>query len=370
MESRSYTGTMAELTIKDRGMIANALKNKNILVTGHSGFTGAWLSAWLQRLGAGVYGIGLPPHTNPSLYEFCAPHLWQQSHFIDINDAATLKERMRAIAPDLVIHLAAQPIVSMGYSDPAGTFATNVMGTFNVLDAASQIESVKGAICITTDKVYQNREWCWGYRENDPLGGDDPYSASKSAAEMVIRSFQFTLAPRRNRMQVVSVRGGNIIGGGDWSADRIVVDYVKAVTGAGSISLRNPGATRPWQHVLCLCHGYVELAARILDGKDRSAEGCWNFGPSNDGNVSVSVLLTELAKHWKEVKINQPAQTFKESHFLHLNSDKARMELAWAPRLSFAETVEWTTAWYREFYENKAEPLELMRGQLEAYLAR
>ena len=338
---------------------------RRVAVTGHTGFTGGWLCTWLTMIGAKVYGFSLPAPTETNLYGALNLGDRINSTIGDIRDAAAVERFFAAAKPEIVFHLAAQPIVSAGFSDPRGTFDINVMGTLNVLESARNCTSARAVVCVTTDKVYRNNEWAWGYREIDALGGTDPYSASKSAAEMVVYTYQKALAPRGNRVLIAAARGGNIIGGGDWADDRIVPDIVRARLAGTPLVLRNPSATRPWQHVLALSHGYLALGERLLGGDDTVA-GAYNFGPADESERSVGDLVNQASAHWPGPKPSIGNQQFAESHFLHLSSEKARKELGWQPPLDFDATVEWTMNWYRSFYDG-VDPRQLTEGQINAY---
>ncbi|MCB1492325.1 MAG: CDP-glucose 4,6-dehydratase [Rhodobiaceae bacterium] len=341
---------------------------RRVAVTGHTGFTGGWLCSWLNALGADVSGLSLDPPTDPNLFTALSLADKVDSHIGDIRDPGTVERYLAETKPEIVFHLAAQPIVSAGYDDPRGTFDTNVMGTLNVLEAARHQAETKAAVCITTDKVYRNNEWEWGYREVDPLGGTDPYSASKSACEMVVHTYQHALAPRGNGMLIAAARGGNIIGGGDWADNRIVPDFVRASIAGESLVLRNPDATRPWQHVLALVHGYMMVGSRLMDG-DAEIADAWNFGPSGEGEKTVGTLVAALRESWPGVDLDFKTPDFKESHFLHLSSEKAHKRLGWEPGLDFDGTVRWTADWYREFHSG-SDAVALTDGQIEAYRAR
>lgn len=358
-----------EVALIMTAVFEEAFAEKRVAVTGHTGFTGGWLCAWLNNIGADVFGLALAPGTTPNLHELLNSEKTVDSTIGDICDMDTVKAFLERSQPDILIHLAAQPIVSIGYDDPYGTFNTNVMGTLNVLEAARNTKSVKGAVCITTDKVYENKEWAWGYRESDPLGGKDPYSASKSACEMVIHTYQNALAPRANGMLISSARGGNIIGGGDWADNRIVPDFARAASTNGKLELRNPNATRPWQHVLALIHGYLMLGARLLEG-DASIATAWNFGPTDNGEREVGDLVKTLRKHWPSIKLSFGEGSFNESRFLHLTSERARKELDWNPPLNFEETVKWTAEWYRSYYDDAERARSLTQSQLSDYRSR
>lgn len=344
------------------------LSGRRVLVTGHTGFTGAWLCLWLKEIGCKVFGLALAPNTSPSLYEQIDADGFVGSHLHDINDAAAVSKIVADIKPECIIHLAAQSLVRASYADPVGTFATNVMGTAHVLEAARQTPSVKSVLCITTDKVYRNHEWIWPYREVDALGGKDPYSASKSAAEMVIDSYRETLNSHGNNFALASARGGNIIGGGDWAADRIVPDFVRALTGKTSLVLRNPEATRPWQHVLSLAHGYLMLTARLLDSRNK-AEGSWNFGPNRNEAASVRTLVEALSLHWERPEIDYQKSDLHEAHFLALDSTKARAELGWTPPWDFEDVARETAHWYDKVTNGQHTAMAASKAQLEAYRA-
>lgn len=342
------------------------LRGARIFVTGHTGFTGGWLVSWLKRVGCDVAGLALEPATEPSLFAAAGISDGIASTIGDIRDPATVRDSIARHRPSVIIHLAAQPLVSRSFADPIETFATNALGTAHVLEAARLTPDVRAVVCITTDKVYRDQDWVWGYREQDPLGGKDPYSASKACAELVAASYRATLAERGNGVLIANARGGNIIGGGDWSADRIVPDFVRAVTARRPISLRNPGAVRPWQHVMALVHGYLVLAARLVKS-DRAAADNWNFGPSDDAARTVGDLVEQLSAVWTRPDITYAPGGFPETRFLHLDSTKARSLLGWTPPLSFADTIELTAGWYRDFTANPAEAAQITVRQIEHY---
>jgi CDP-glucose 4,6-dehydratase len=343
-----------------------ALRGKRIVVTGHTGFTGGWLVSWLKRIGCDVAGLALEPATEPSLFAAADVADGIVSTIGDIRELAVVRDAIARHRPSVIIHLAAQPLVSRSFADPIETFATNALGTAHVLEAARLAPDVKAIVCITTDKVYRDQDWVWGYREQDALGGEDPYSASKACAELVAASYRATLAERGNGLLIANARGGNIIGGGDWSADRIVPDFVRAVTARQPLALRNPDAVRPWQHVMALVHGYLVLAARLLGG-DRLAADNWNFGPGNEAARTVGDLVEQLSAVWTRPEIVGTAGSFPETRFLHLDSTKARALLGWAPPLSFAETVELTANWYRDFAADPEKAGQITARQIEQY---
>jgi CDP-glucose 4,6-dehydratase len=342
------------------------LRGRQVLVTGHTGFTGGWLVSWLKRIGCDVAGLALLPATEPSLFTAADIADGIASTIGDIRDFDTVRTAVERHRPSVIIHLAAQPLVSKSFSDPIETFATNALGTAHVLEAARLTPDVKAVVCITTDKVYRDQDWVWGYREQDPLGGKDPYSASKACAELVAASYRATLAERGNGVLIANARGGNIIGGGDWSADRIVPDFVRAVTARQPISLRNPGAVRPWQHVMALVHGYLVLAARLLSG-DRAAADNWNFGPGDEAARTVGDLVEQLSAAWTRPEITHAPGSFPETRFLHLDSTKARAFLGWMPPLSFTETVGLTASWYRDFITSPEKAVQITDLQIEHY---
>jgi CDP-glucose 4,6-dehydratase len=348
-----------------------SLAGRRVLVTGHTGFTGGWLTLWLMAIGAKISGLSLAPNTTPALFAAAAVADGMHSEIGDIRNAALVARVVAEAKPEIIFHLAAQPLVSHAFASPLDTLATNVIGTANVLEAARTTVGVKGVICVTTDKVYadQGGGWQWGYREIDPLGGKDPYSASKSCAELVAASYRATLAARGNNVRIVTARGGNIIGGGDWSDDRIVPDFVRATVASQALTIRNPEAVRPWQHVLALVHAYLMLADRLItvDATAGPLDAAWNFGPLTDSVMPVSALLHELQQSWTTIPVTVTPGAFPETNFLHLDSTKARRLLGWQPPVSFVQTVRLTVDWYRRYYENPAAAREITSEQIEIY---
>jgi CDP-glucose 4,6-dehydratase len=342
------------------------LRGQRVFVTGHTGFTGGWLVTWLKLLGCEVAGLALAPATTPNLFSAAHVDDGMESTLGDIRELSVVKAAIDRHNPTVIFHLAAQPLVSQSFVDPVGTFATNAIGTANVLEAARLSPSVKAVVCITTDKVYRDQKWPWGYRETDPLGGKDPYSASKACAEFIANSYRETLAARGNGVLIANARGGNIIGGGDWSPDRIVPDFVRAVESMAPISLRNPEAVRPWQHVMALVHGYLVLAGRLLKG-DAAAADNWNFGPSHDDAKPVRLLVERLSLAWRRPEIVYAKGGFPETHFLHIDSTKVRTLLGWNPPLTFDQTVQLTADWYREFFSEPAQAEKLTVNQIQSY---
>lgn len=344
------------------------ISGKKVLVTGHTGFTGTWLCEWLLSLDCQVYGLSLAPNTEPSIYELVGLDTRMNSHIGDICDAAVCRQRVEAVQPELVFHLAAQPIVNTAYTDPLDTFNVNVMGTANVLEAVRGVASVRAVVCVTTDKVYENQDWHWPYREIDKIGGLDPYAASKSAAEMVIKTYQKALPFKNPRCAVAVARGGNIIGGGDWAADRIIPDIVRAIAASKPLVIRNPNATRPWQHAIALVHGYLRLAAALVE--DPSAHsGAWNLGPTTSQEGTVGELVDLFGRAWEMPKVEYKASELHESRVLSLDSSKAMQQLAWYVPWDLEMTVLNTAHWYKVVLKDSGAALQITHDQLSAYRA-
>jgi CDP-glucose 4,6-dehydratase len=344
-------------------------QGRRVLVTGHTGFKGGWLSIWLDALGAKVLGLSLPP-AEPSLYQQCGLGRLIESQFGDIGDCEETRRLVAAAAPELVFHLAAQPLVGPSYEDPVGTYRTNVMGTVHLLEACRAVGTVRAVVVITSDKCYENREWVWPYREIDPMGGHDPYSSSKGCAELVVTCWRRSFFGDGQRLRLASARAGNVIGGGDWGVERLIPDCVRAIKAGAAVRLRNPTAVRPWQHVLDPLAGYRLLCERLLTGDD-TACGAWNFGPSADDMRPVSEVVSAFAKlcdgglHWRVDSGPHP----HEAGLLTLDSSKARQHLGWRPRLEFDEAVDWTVEWYAR--QRAGEPaLTLCRDQIALYESR
>ncbi|RYY08354.1 MAG: CDP-glucose 4,6-dehydratase [Sphingobacteriaceae bacterium] len=325
----------------------NCYQGKKVLITGHTGFKGSWLSIWLKELGAEVYGYSLAPYSEQD--NFVACNLQQKiNHYEgDVRDGRSLKAYFDKVQPDIAFHLAAQPLVLLSYKNPAATFETNLMGVVNFFEAVRQTSSVKAAINITSDKCYENKEWVWGYRENDPMGGKDPYSASKGCAELITSSYIDSFFNAENACAVASGRAGNVIGGGDWAADRIVPDFFRAAQSGEILHLRNPQATRPWQHVLEPLSGYLTVGAMLfLQGKKYS--GGWNFGPSDANNYPVKTLIDQIKKEigLGNYIFDESTGSLHEANFLKLDISKSVNQLGWSSILSFEETVKFTTDAY------------------------
>lgn len=345
---------------------------KTVLVTGHTGFKGAWLTAWLKQLGAKVVGVALDPPTNPSHFDAAQMGRSMTDLRIDVRNRAAVEEAVVSAQPDFLFHLAAQALVRRSYDDPMETWLTNVQGTLHVLEALRKLDKPCSAVIITSDKCYDNVEWVWGYRETDALGGPDPYSASKGAAELAIRSHVKSFFPKAtSKVRIASARAGNVIGGGDWATDRIVPDCVKAWSLDNMVELRNPHSTRPWQHVLEPLSGYLNLATAMSRQPELHGES-FNFGPPAQQNHSVLELVKQMALHWDKVSWKDVSQSAKgpyESGLLKLNCDKALHHLRWHAVMGFEDTVRMTAEWYRAFYQQPASIADTTDQQLADYTA-
>lgn len=344
-----------------------SFKNKKVLITGHTGFKGSWLTFLLNEIGADVMGYALPPATTVSHFNLLGLDKKIKHVVGDIRDASTLATAMNEFQPEFVFHLAAQALVRSSYDDPGTTFSTNVMGSVNLLDAVRRCNSVRSLVYITSDKCYENVEWIWGYRENDLLGGRDPYSASKAAAEIVFSSYARSFFEQRPSLGAATTRAGNVIGGGDWAIDRIIPDCIRAVEAGVPIRLRNPDATRPWQHVLEPLAGYLLLSARLYEEPKRWG-GSWNFGPSTNEVRTVQnvaeVIIGHLGKGSIEV-VESSAQVH-EARLLQLNCDKAHQLLDWYPRWNTEMTLESTALWYKTVM-NGGNAEQISRAQIHDF---
>ncbi len=354
-------------------MFANIYKGKKVLITGHTGFKGSWITAWLLKLDAHVVGISIDIPTKPSLFEEMKLSEKITDYRQDIRDLHSVEEIITKEKPDFVFHLAAQPIVSLSYSDPVNTFSTNVMGTVNVLEALRKLENKCIAVIITSDKCYDNVECVWGYKETDSLGGKDIYSGSKGAAEIVFKSYFHSFFKNHQFVTIVSARAGNVIGGGDWAKDRIVPDCMNAWHSGKSVEIRSPLATRPWQHVLEPVSGYLNLGQKIAEDQSLHGES-FNFGPKSENSHSVVNLLEDLSKFWNLKDGLSPYTItdnilFHEAGLLKLNCDKALFFLKWLPTLEYDELIAFTSQWYYEFYNNYEgkDMWEYTVNQLQAY---
>jgi CDP-glucose 4,6-dehydratase len=353
---------------------AGIYRDKRVLVTGHTGFKGSWLTAWLLKLGARVIGFSDRIPTNPAMFEVLGLEDRIEHHIGDVRNAAAVARLVSDTKPDFVFHLAAQAIVSTSYQDPLDTISTNVMGTTNVLEALRHLNHPCTAVIITSDKCYENVEWPWGYKETDHLGGRDIYSGSKGAAEVIFHSYYwaFFRDGDKSPVRIATGRAGNVIGGGDWAKDRIIVDCVRSWSQGGTVEIRSPEATRPWQHVLEPLSGYLTLGAELARDHRLCGES-FNFGPRNEQNKTVVSLLGDLRKHWKHDPTGEPYRItghvpFHEAGLLRLNCDKAAFYLKWEASLTYADCIEMVGRWYSNFYAgNPSNAYELTLAQIEQY---
>jgi CDP-glucose 4,6-dehydratase len=326
-------------------------RDKRVFLTGHSGFKGSWLSLWLYQLGAKVTGFSLEPPTDPSLFVEAKIEKLLRAHIIgDIRDEKSLAQAMQYAEPDIVIHMAAQPLVRDSYNDPVTTYATNVMGTVHLFEAARKTPSVKAILNITTDKCYENNEWLWGYRENEPMGGRDPYSSSKGCAELVSSAYRSSFLSKSG-IALATARAGNVIGGGDWAVDRIVPDAMRAFMQIQPLQVRNPNAVRPWQHVLEPLAGYLALGQKLFEQGQQFSEG-WNFGPNEVDAKPVSYLADVMSNAWGEEASWQfdVGEHPHEANYLKLDCTKAKMLLNWCPQWELSTALQQTVAWYKAWH--------------------
>lgn len=330
-------------------------KDKTVLVTGHTGFKGSWLAYWLSQMGAKVIGYSLAAPTEPN--HFGLLHLDITSIIGDIRDLDKLNKTFQTYKPDIVFHLAAQPLVRLSYENPIETYETNVIGTLKVFEAC-RAHNVKAIVNITSDKAYENKEWVWGYRENDPMGGYDPYSSSKGCADLLANSYRSSYFnpeeyKKSHHTLLASCRAGNVIGGGDWAKDRLMTDIMLSVSQGKKVSIRNPHATRPWQHVLEPLSGYLAVGQKLLEEKRAFAEA-WNFGPSDEGSITVEEVVNHVKKHWNTIdyEINRDPHQLHEANLLKLDCSKAHIRLKWKDVWESETTFEKTVLWYKNFYEN------------------
>jgi len=355
----------------DEAYLREALAGRRVLVTGHTGFKGGWLSLWLRRLGATVVGVALPPQER----SFCAAVGLEElidSRVGDIRAEASFRKTIEGQDFDLVVHMAAQAVVRTSYEYPVDTYLTNVVGTAVVLEAARRMPSLRGVIVVTSDKCYENNEWVWGYREHDPMGGRDPYSSSKGCAELVAAAYRASFFSNPRGPQLATVRAGNVIGGGDWGVDRLVPDLVRAAESRSPARIRNPRNVRPWQHVLEPVRGYLMLGARLID-TGKGFAGSWNFGPDRDAAVDVITLADLVVEKWNgsaplyivEQRANEPA----ESVVLRLDSTKSFVELGWKPLLPIGQAVSMTVEWYLRYHRDPRAILQFSQQQIAEYAA-
>ncbi len=349
-------------------------RGRRVLVTGHTGFKGSWLALWLHHLGAEVTGFALPPPTEPSLFELARLAELIDHREGDIRDLAALTDVVKAVRPEVIFHLAAQPLVRLSYDQPVETYATNVMGTVHVLEAARQAGGVAAFVCITTDKCYENREWVWPYRESDPMGGYDPYSSSKGCAELVVSAYRRSFFPvdaiPGGGLALASVRAGNVIGGGDYALDRLVPDLVRAFERGEAPAIRSPAAVRPWQHVLEALGGYLMIAERLLTGAPAFADA-WNFGPSEDDARPVSWIVSQMQAAWGGASdpVAWHGSVPHEAGLLRLDISKARALLGWRPALPLADALNWIVDWHKQV-AGGADARAVTAAQIHAYAAR
>jgi len=345
-------------------------QDKRVLVTGHTGFKGSWLSLWLQKLGANVFGYALSPPTEPSLFEVAHVADGMVSIRGDVRDLEHLQATIARFRPEIIIHMAAQPLVRYSYENPVETYSTNVMGTVNLLEAVRRSEGVRVVVCITSDKCYENKEWLWGYRENERMGGRDPYSSSKGCAELAISAYRHSYFPpedfQHHGVALASTRAGNVIGGGDWAKDRLIPDIMTAIMEKRPVIIRNPHAIRPWQHVLEPLNGYLCLVEQLWIRGPELAQA-WNFGPSSDDAQTVSWIVEYLTNLWGEGACWEldSAQHPHEDNYLKLDCSKARSLLGWAPKLRLSTALDWIVEWYRGHQQNRD-----MRALTEAQITR
>ncbi|MDD3008372.1 MAG: CDP-glucose 4,6-dehydratase [Arcobacter sp.] len=352
-----------------QSLFSGIYKDKTVLVTGHTGFKGSWLCFWLSQMGAKVVGYSLEAPTNPNHIELLKLDII--SIIGDIRDLDKLNQVFNEYKPDIVFHLAAQPLVRLSYENPIETYETNVMGTLKVFEA-SRINNVKAIVNITSDKAYENKEWIWGYRENDPMGGYDPYSSSKGCADILASSYRNSYFnpkeyKKTHNTLLATCRAGNVIGGGDWAKDRLITDIMISVSQGKKVSIRNPKATRPWEHVLEPLSGYLQIGQKLLEEKVEFAEA-WNFGPSDEGSITVEQVVQNVKKHWDKIdyEINSNPNQLHEANLLKLDCSKAHILLKWKDVWDSDTTFEKTVKWYKSYYENNKEILT--QNDLESYI--
>lgn len=365
------------MTIKQNGrvgniMFGNVYKNKKVLITGHTGFKGTWLTTWLLDLGADVCGISKDIPTQPSMFEELKLENKIEHHIADVRDLSTIDKIITDFAPDFLFHLAAQPIVSLSYSDPLETISSNVMGTANILEVLRKLESKCNAVIITSDKCYENVEWVWGYKETDHVGGRDIYSGSKGAAEVIFHAYQQSFFPTSDgNVKLATGRAGNVIGGGDWAADRIVADCMRAWSNKEQVEIRCPDATRPWQHVLEPLSGYLALGQGLVNDAKNHGEQ-YNFGPRAEQNHTVKDLLSDLSDFWhfedtSDAYVVTDNIPFHEAGLLKLNCDKALFNLKWEANLNYTQCIKFVSEWYYEFYQGNKDMMKFTSDQINEY---
>ncbi len=353
-----------------QNLFSGIYRNKTVLVTGHTGFKGSWLIYWLNQMGAKIIGYSLEAPTNPNHIELL--NLDIISIIGDIRDLDKLNQVFDEYKPDIVFHLAAQPLVRLSYENPIETYETNVIGTLKVLEACRK-NNVKAIVNITSDKAYENKEWIWGYRENDPMGGYDPYSSSKGCADLLASSYRNSYFnpkeyKKTHNTLLATCRAGNVIGGGDWAKDRLITDIMLSVSQAKKVSIRNPYATRPWEHVLEPLSGYLHIGQKLLEEKMEFAEA-WNFGPSDEGSITVEEVVKNVKKHWNKIdyEINRDPNQLHEANLLKLDCSKAHILLKWKDVWDSDTTFEKTVKWYKAYYEEDKKILT--QNDLESYIS-
>ncbi len=340
---------------------------KRVLLTGHTGFKGSWLSLWLQSMGATLRGIALAPSTTPALFDVARVAEGMEHQIVDICDFAAVKSQIDEFHPEIVIHMAAQPLVRCSYQEPIETYATNVMGTVHVLEAARHASSLKAMINVTTDKCYENREWIWGYRENEPLGGQDPYSSSKGCSELVTSAYRRSFFEQAG-IALASVRAGNVIGGGDWSEDRLIPDVLRAFEANTPVVTRSPNAIRPWQHVLEPLSGYLMLAQALYEEGEKYSSG-WNFGPNDEDAKPVQWIVEQLTRKWGDdaAWAQDRGEYPHEANYLKLDISKAKSQLGWKPIWNLDQALEKIVDWHKAWLSD-ADMRSLCQQQTEDYL--
>jgi CDP-glucose 4,6-dehydratase len=353
------------------GVNAEFWCNKRVLITGHTGFKGTWLSFWLIKMGAKVKGISLKPETEPNMYDEVITKNDLESIYGDIRDLNFLKKEVNEFNPEIIIHLAAQTIVRESYESPIDTLETNIMGTANVLEAAKSIDSLRAILCVTSDKCYENREWHWKYRENDAMGGHDPYSASKGCSELVIQSYRRSFYSldtfNKHEVALASARAGNVIGGGDWATDRLIPDIMRSFSIDEPVVIRNPDAVRPWQHVLDVLRGYLMLTEKLYEEGQEFAEA-WNIGPLTE-DKAVRYIVNHLAEAWGNGASwdDDDNENPHEAFTLKLDSSKARSRIGWEPILSLNRGLELVVEWYKQFYSDGNNARAITENQITAF---
>lgn len=359
---------MGSMEMSGRGRVnASFWAGKRVFLSGHTGFKGGWLSLWLQSIGAVVKGYALEPPTDPSFFEVARVATGMESELGDIRNLEKLKKSMSGFDPDIVLHLAAQPLVRDSYADPIGTYNTNVMGTAHVLEAVRTCDRVGAVVSVTTDKCYENREWPWGYREHEPMGGHDPYSSSKGCAELVTAAYRRSFFDQESSASIATARAGNVIGGGDWAKDRLIPDALRAFDKNEVVIIRNPMAIRPWQHVLEPLSGYLVLAEKLYEEGEDFAEG-WNFGPKDEDCKPVEWMLNKLINYWNKPAhwaLDQQANPH-EAMFLKLDCSKADFRLKWRPRWRVESAVKKVVDWYLA-YKDGVDMRDYSMNEIKSY---